>query len=127
MTNSNPSRKRGAPYGNRNALKHALYSRHYPEATRKKLLNWDVKDYIGEVQLLRASIDQLADILWKDDAQSSDKERVAMLNAISRASATLSLLVHRHYLLNTTDNPVYLAWDDVVRERDFFEDGVPPE
>lgn len=126
MTAPKSTRKPGAPPGNRNALKHALYSRHYPEGTKKILLTWDIKDYIGEVHLLRASMDKMAEVLL-DQKDIPAAEKVAMLNAIARASSTLSLLVHRHFLLNTRDDPVYIAWEDITHEREFFNDGVPPE
>jgi len=90
------------------------------------LLTWDIKDYIGEVHLLRASMDKMAEVLL-DQKEIPAAEKVAMLNAIARASSTLSLLVHRHFLLNTRDDPVYIAWEDITHEREFFKDGVPPE
>jgi hypothetical protein len=121
-----PRRKHGGQPCNRNALKHALYAKYYPEETKNILLKWDVKDYIGEVHLLRASMDKLAEVLLvQKDIPAIEK--VAMLNGIVRASNTVSLLVHRHNLLNTHDDPIYIAWDDTTRERDFFTDGKPPE
>jgi hypothetical protein len=125
MNEITPKRKGGAQPGNRNALKHALYARHYPESTRKTLLTWDVKDQIGEIHLLRASMDSIAELIMeKKDIPAN--ERVALTNAISRASSTLSVLVQRHFLLNTRDDPVYIAWDEATHERQFFTDGEPP-
>jgi hypothetical protein len=54
-------------------------------------------------------------------------ETVTMVNAISRASRTFTTLVSRHLLLNTGDDPIYLAWDDITHEEEFFTDGAPPE
>lgn len=126
MTVKKVARKVGGQPGNRNALKHALYARHYSPDTKKFLLTWDVRDYIGEAHLLRASMDNMAGILMTK-TEISDSERVAMLNAISKASSTYSLLVQRHFLLNTSEDPVYLAWEDVTHEREFFTDGEPPQ
>jgi len=118
-------RKSGAPPGNKNALKHALYARHYSEEIKGSLRIWDVKDYIGEVHLLRVGIDKIAGILLSEDVPVM--ETVAMLNALAHASRTVTALVSRHLFLNTGDDPVYIAWDDITHEREFFTDGAPPE
>ena len=120
-----PKRQSGGQPGNRNSLKHALYARHYSEETKDFLRKWDVKDYIGEAHLLRASIDKIAGILLSKDVPVM--ETVALVNALSHASRTFTTLVSRHLLLNTGDDPVYIAWDDITHEREFFTDGVPPE
>jgi hypothetical protein len=126
MTTPKSRSKGGAPPGNRNALKHALYAKYYPEETKKTLLNWDVKDHIGEAHLLRAGMDKLAEaLLMQKDVP--DAEKVAMLNAIARASSSFSLLVSRYSHLNPIEDPVYIAWDDITHEREFFNDGEPPE
>ena len=64
-----PNRKRGAPLGNKNALKHALYARHYSAETKGVLRNWDVKDYISEIHLLRVGLDKLTEILISKDVR----------------------------------------------------------
>jgi hypothetical protein len=124
MTASDSRRKEGGQPGNKNALKHALYARHYSPEVRKKLLTWDIKDLVGEIHLLRACLDRVSEILLKDD--SPVNERVAMLNSLERTSRTVAALANRHLLLNTSDDPYYIAWDDITHERHFFEDGVPP-
>jgi hypothetical protein len=118
-------RKPGAPLGNTNALKHGLYAKHYSEKVIDSLQKWDVKDYIGETHLLRVSIDKIAGILLSKDVPVM--EMVAMLNALARASQTVTALVSRHLFLNTSEDPVYVAWDDITHEHEFFTDGVPPE
>jgi hypothetical protein len=118
-------RKIGGQPGNRNALKHALYARHYSAETKDFLLKWDLKDYIGEAHLIRVSMDTIAEVLLSKDVPVMEK--VAMVNALSRASRTVTALVSRHLLLNTGDDPVYIAWDDITYEHEFFTDGAPPE
>jgi hypothetical protein len=120
-----PNRKRSAPLGNKNALKHALYARHYSAETKGVLRNWDVKDYISEVHLLRFGLDKIAEILTMKDVPVM--ETVAMVNALARASRSISTLVSRHMLLNTHDDPILIAWEDVTREQEFLTDGVVPE
>ena len=120
-----PRRKGGGQPGNRNALKHALYAKYYSEETKKILLKSETIDFIAEAQLLRASMDTLARILLvQKDLPVADK--VAMLNGIVRASNTMSLLVHRHRLLNTSEDPVYIAWEDTLRELEFFTEETLP-
>jgi hypothetical protein len=125
MTTSKSRRNAGGQPGNRNALKHALYARLYSEKTRDTLQKWEIKDYIGEAHLLRVSIDRVAEILLLKDVPVM--EMVAMLNALSRTAKTVTTLIRSHFLLNTSDDPVYIAWDDITHEREFFKDGVPPE
>ena len=125
MNESPPKRGRGAPKGNKNALKHALYARHYDEKTKHTLTNWDVKDYIGEAQLIRVSIDKVAEILLSDD--TLPMEKTAMLNALSQASRTVAALIKHHLLLNTDDDPIYVAWLDTTYEKQFFPSGSPLE
>jgi hypothetical protein len=121
-----PPRKRkgGGQPGNRNALKHALYARHYTAEVKGILKTWDVKDYIGETQLIRVGIDKIAEILLSEEV--SVMEKVAMLNSLARASRTVTSLVNRHMLMNSDDDPIYIAWDDITHEREFFTDGEPP-
>jgi hypothetical protein len=121
-----PRRKGGGQPRNRNALKHALYARYYPQETKSTLIKWETTDFIGEIHLLRASMDKMASILLVND-EIPAAEKVAMLNGIVRASNTLSLLVQRHQVLNTRDDPIYVAWDDTTRDLEFFKDGNPPE
>jgi hypothetical protein len=121
-----PPRSRGAPPGNRNALKHALYAKHYSPEISATLLKWDAKDLLGEVHLLRATLNKLAETMLLHD-EISAAERTAMSNAISKASSTVNTLVRSYLLLNTTRDPVYLAWEDVTLERVFFIDGETPE
>jgi hypothetical protein len=131
MTSKQPppprlKRKIGAQPGNRNALKHALYARYFPEEMKKTFVEWETTDYIGEIQLLRASMDKMASLLLiQNDLPVAQK--VAMINGICRASSTLSLLVQRNRALNLHNDPVYTAWDDTTRELSFFADGKPPE
>jgi hypothetical protein len=121
-----PKRKIGGQPGNRNALKHALYARYFPEEMKKTFVKWETTDYIGEIQLLRASMDRMAAVLLVQDEISVD-QKVAMVNGICRASSTLSLLVKRNRALNLHDDPVYTAWDDTTHDLPFFIDGKPPE
>ncbi len=132
MTSSQPAsptrkkRKGGGQPRNRNALKHALYSRYYADETRATLLTWESTDFIAEAHLLRASLDAMAQLLL-GEGDLSVADKVALLNGISRACNTLTLLVQRNQLLNSRDDPIYIAWEDTTSELAFFTDGVAPE
>jgi hypothetical protein len=131
MTSSQPPnhksrRKGGGQPGNRNALKHALYAQYFPDEMKKTFVKWDTTDYVGEIQLLRASMDKMAAVLLVQ-ADIPVAEKVAMVNGICRSSSTLSLLVQRHRALNLHEDPVYTAWEDTTNDLSFFSDGKPPE
>ena len=50
-----------APKGNRDARKHGLYARHYPNDIKKNLLRSEVGvDFSPLIQLLRVSMDRIA-------------------------------------------------------------------
>ncbi len=120
-----PRRRIGGQPGNRNALKHALYSRLFTEPVKEAFLKWDTKDFTGEMLVLRAGMDRVATLLLTGEV--TPMEAAAMLNALSRASNSFSSTVNRHALLNTDDDPIYVAWEDVIAEQDFFSDGEPPQ
>jgi len=124
-TSSKPPRKFGGQPGNRNALKHALYARLYSPETKDTLLGWDMKDFIAEAQLLRVSIEKVASVLLSEDVPL--EQIAAMQNSLSNACKTITLLIQRYMLVNTGDDPIYLAWTDTTHEREFFSDGEPPE
>lgn len=116
-------RKHGAQKGNKNALKHGLYSKHYDDETKKILCKWDPLNWIAEIQLLRVIMDKIT----KDTFASKDKSmHVKQLNAIAMATATLVQTGLKHALLNGDDNPVLTAWSATLDEENFFEDGEPP-
>ena len=119
------SRKRGAQPGNRNALKHALYARHYPDETRKVLAKWELSDYAAEIQLLRVSLDRLAqDVL----APKPDPDRlIKQVTAMSIAVDSLVNASKQHMLFNSSDSPTMIAWTDTLLDHEFFPGGEPPE
>ena len=118
-------RRSGAQPGNRNALKHALYARHYPDETRKVLAKWDLSDYAAEIQLLRVSLDKLAQAVL---APSPDPDRLTrQVSAMSTAVASLVHASTQHMLFNSTDNPIMVAWTDTLQDHEFFPGGDPPE
>jgi hypothetical protein len=119
------TRKRGSQPGNKNALRHALYARHFPDETRKVLANWELSDYAAEIQLLRVSLDTLArDVL----APGADPDRlIKQVAAMSTAIDSLVNASRQHVLFNSSDSPIMIAWTDTLLDHEFFPDGEPPE
>jgi hypothetical protein len=119
------SRKRGAPQGNRNALKHGLYARHFPYEFKKIFLKWGLTDYAAEVQALRVSIDKLVEFILTPGADSDAITRKTLAMAV--AVSALVNTSRQHSLFNSNDTPVHVSWLDTTHENDFFQDGNPPE
>jgi hypothetical protein len=125
MTSLKSSRKHGGQPGNRNALKHALYAKHYPDETRKVLAKWELSDYAAEIQLLRVTLDKLAqDVL----APNPDSDRlIKQVTAMSIAVDSLVNASKQHMLFNSADSPTMVAWTDTLLDHEFFKDGESPE
>jgi hypothetical protein len=119
------NRKGGGQPGNRNALKHALYAKHYPDETKKVLAKWGLDDYAAEVQLLRVSLDKLTQDIFSSTADAS--ERIKIVFAISSAVDSLVNASKQHLLFNSSDNPVMVAWTDTLLDHEFFNGDQPPE
>jgi len=90
-------RKRGAPKGNTNALKHGFYSRRFNESEALELN--DLKSgLIDEIALLRVLIRR---VFEKVDEIDDDVENWArMLNTLSIASTRLASLLKTQKNLN---------------------------
>ena len=113
--------KRGAPPGNRNALKHGLYARRFSSEVKKNLLQWNLADFAAEVLALRVMVDILL-----GDALSpiSDPDmRIKQMNAMAHATDSIVNAATRHMLFNSDDNPVLKAWFETIHEQVFFLDG----
>jgi hypothetical protein len=119
------SRKPGAQPGNRNALKHGLYARHFPDEFKKKFVKWNLDDFAAEIQALRVSIDKCVEFILTPG--SDHTEITKKTSAMAAAISTLVNTSRQHILFNSSDNPQMIAWLDTTRENNFFQDGDPPE
>jgi hypothetical protein len=97
--NQSSPRRRGAPTGNKNALKHGFYSAPFNKADRDALESSEFSGLSEEITLLRLVIRQLAK--WSpqitDFAQYLEAVRV-----ISLACSSLSRLVRTHHLMQSS-------------------------
>lgn len=113
-----------APKGNRNALKHGLYARHYPDEVKKKLLHWEVDDFIAEIQLLRVSMDRIAGRILLPT--TDDDLIIKQNNSLSGSVCSLVRASSQHVLFNSKESPVLVAWFDTLNTHEFFIDGEIP-
>ena len=113
-----------APKGNRNALKHGLYARHYPDDIKKNLLRWEPDDFSAEIQLLRVSMDRIAERL--NSSTIDDDLIIKQNNSLANSVCSLVRASSQHILFNSKENPVLVAWFDTINSHEFFTDGEPP-
>ena len=113
-------RRRGGQPGNRNALRHGLYARHFPEDLKPALARWDLDDFTAEIQLLRVCMDAIIKDLLA--TSPGDDLRVKQINAISNAVSSLTRASAQHLLNNSNRNPLLVAWYETVAAHPFFID-----
>jgi hypothetical protein len=118
-------RREGGQPGNRSALKHGIYARHYPEEVKKAFKKWDLGDFAAEIQLLRVANDKMTQVLLAPG--NDDDVTIKLSHAIAYTVDSLVKAATKQMQFNSSDDPVLVAWADVQDEEEFFEDGVTPE
>ena len=96
----NEKRKRGAPLGNRNALKHGFYSGQFRQAERRTLAAAANPDLTGEINLLRVQILRYLDAENSVSAPLDYKARLSALRAVCLAAGSLTRLVRLQSMLD---------------------------
>jgi hypothetical protein len=122
---TNMKKRNGGQPGNRNALKHGIYARHYSNAVKKAFKKWDLGDFGAEIQLLRAGMDKTAEGMFAPGAEGNDHHKE--MNAIAHGVDSLVKAAVQQALLNPREDPILAAWAEVEDEEEFFEDGRPTE
>jgi hypothetical protein len=118
-------RREGGQPGNRNALKHGIYARHYPEEVKKAFKKWDLSDFGAEIQLLRVAMDKMAEAIL---APGAERDAISkQVNALAHGVDSLIKAATQQMQFNLRDDPALEAWNDILHEEEFFKDGVPPE
>ena len=93
--------KRGAPNGNKNALRHGFYARNLGIASPSKLDEFEMRNLMGEVAMLK----DYMYILYNRNLESSDSAVLAeTLRALSLAGMALSRLLIVHTQVRITRN-----------------------
>ncbi len=92
MPDSSPSppRRRGAPPGNTNALKHGYYSARFAPRTPGAAVDLKASGLADEIDLLRAFLRR---VIYLSASQSSLSADLALLRVASLAANTLGRLV----------------------------------
>lgn len=76
-------RRRGAPRGNRNALKHGFYSAAFQRTERQFLLRLPGADLSPEIELIRVQLYRFLEALNHPSLQLDIQTRLAALRAVS--------------------------------------------
>ena len=98
--------------GNKNALKHGLYAKHYSEQQRKELEGTPPLEAFDEINMLRATIDRLLKLI--DQCDDEDR-RVKLYNALYTGTQRLLAAMRTHTIL-VGDNQELLTsfWEAVA-------------
>ena len=86
-------RKRGAPPGNKNALRHGLYAKHFTESERLRLGDMPALESLHEIHMLRA---KLEDILTLIEECGDEDRRVKLYNSLFTGTQRLLFAMRTH-------------------------------
>ncbi|MBA4420565.1 MAG: hypothetical protein C0391_05410 [Anaerolinea sp.] len=115
--NENPQpRRRGAPEGNLNALKHGFYSRRFRNGELDDLMRQPTEALQDEIAMLRIINRRVVDMA--EEGKSAD-EILEFYNFIALTSMRLSTLLRTQKLLLTSDktaNDLLTALEKVIDE-----------
>lgn len=109
---------KGAPRGNKNALKHGFYSRKFLDSENEDLdqIN-EISDLVHEIYLLRILVRRLFTLIEDEPVL---KEKIALVYVISDAAAKLSTLIRTQKFItgegNEATNLLLSLIDDVSKE-----------
>ncbi len=116
---SSPSpRRRGAPPGNMNALKHGFYTRRFKKRDLTGVESTDVKTLIEEISLLRVFTRRLIESLGPD-VDAYDLAAVVRILCLSLSSITRAMKAQHWLNVNDSsqDEAMHTAllqfWDEV--------------
>ena len=88
-------KKRGAPYGNKNAYKHGFYARHYTPQEVSDFEEMEPLDVRNEIELTRALMRR---VLESSHTANTHGENLDTLRAICMGNLTLSRLIRTQFL-----------------------------
>ena len=110
-----PPSKRGAPKGNRNALKHGFYSRLFRSTELEQLRSLSTPGLTDEIEMLRLVIRRVVD--QASEVQDLD-QLLRYLSTLSHATAQLSRLLRTQRLLIGEVNQIEDALKQALHELD---------
>ncbi len=122
-----------APKGNKNALKHGLYSKHFSAEEQTRLGKMSPEDYRHEINMMRVAVRNVFEIqvrLHKEveelmnAGRAYDVEALAKItNSLSLAMTALNTTARTFALFNGTEPKVTDAFDEALESLAVFLDG----
>jgi hypothetical protein len=108
-------RKRGGQPGNKNALSHGFYSKYFKPEETKRLYDQETTDLSAEINLLRVSIDRLANQISYDPIKRTDSNGTSFrdshylnqLNTLALMAQSISTLVRTIHLIKGRSGTVH--------------------
>ncbi len=100
-------RSKGAQKGNKNALRHGFYSKHFTAEEKQRLDTFtDSLDITAEINLVRMCLDRLTEQISFDEVSYMDDKGnelrndhyLKQLNTLSAMTQSLATLTRTHYL-----------------------------
>lgn len=110
MPDPSPPRRRGAPPGNTNALKHGYYSARFAPRPPAAPIDLKASGLTDEIDLLRA---YLRRVIHLSASQSSLSDDLALLRVASLAANTLGRLVRTQRFFAESGG---VTMDDIVHD-----------
>jgi hypothetical protein len=122
----------GAPKGNRNALKHGLYAKHYTAEELARLRKMKPDNYEPELEMIRSVVNNIYGIhaylinLVNEAVKNNqpvDVEALARItNSLSQALTALNTTARTHALFSGTDSSLNDDFEDALNSLPVFLD-----
>ncbi len=120
--NPKSPRKRGAPKGNHNALKHGLYAKHYTPEILPELQNMPTDDCLMELAAGRAALARALDIYY--NCQDADRQ-VKLFNSCVIAFKFITNTIQKLRLASGSSPQLQELWD-ALKQSNRIEK-IPPD
>lgn len=106
-------RRRGAPPGNANALKHGFYSPRFKSGELRDLDAFPANNLQDEILMLRVFIRRVLD---RSDDMENTADYISMLRALSMATRSITALLRVHRLLGGDTNELSMFLSQAITE-----------
>lgn len=108
-----PKRRRGAPRGNKNALKHGFYSRQFNKADLVDLEAADILGLEDEITMIRVYIRR---VIQLGNDVNDLPQAISLLRVLCLASASLMRLLKTQQLLGIQTDKYTVALREINKE-----------
>jgi hypothetical protein len=116
-----PHRRRGAPKGNRNALKHGFYAHQFKPADLKDLEKCQDTGLNDEIAMLRVQSRRFMELCSQPQNLS---EAAFALRVLSLAALSINRLIRTQLTLGQLDNPIQDAYHQALLELGAYPGGA---